>query len=199
MGGPVLAAAQQVWSFLKGCAAFVGEVIGSVRQVVSQMKELVDDPQRFVEEKVQLVLKMVSARRTPGASPPRSWARCSTSSCSTRTRRCGGASWPVSWPWASSPAVSPAASGRLAKQLADLPGLMKKIDDWLTRRNNGGDDDGGEGDDTDAGDACPTSSFPTGTEVLLADGTRRPIDQVHPGDMVFAFDPKNGSWAPGPC
>ncbi len=92
-----------------------------------------------------------------------------------------------------------AASGRLAKQLADLPGLMRKIDDWLTRRNNGGDgNDGGEEVDTDAGPgtcAAP-SSFPTGTEVLLADGARRPIELVRPGDMVFAFDPDDGSWAP---
>ncbi len=82
IGGPVLAAAQQVWSFLKGCAAFVGEVVGSIGEVLTQMKELAADPERFVEEKVQLVQKMLTAaRRTPGASPPRSWVRCSTSSC----------------------------------------------------------------------------------------------------------------------
>ncbi|MEE1785766.1 polymorphic toxin-type HINT domain-containing protein, partial [Streptomyces sp. SP17BM10] len=42
--------------------------------------------------------------------------------------------------------------------------------------------------------ACPTrNSFPAGTLVLMADGTRRPIEQIRIGDSVTATDPATGA------
>ncbi|MFI1329131.1 toxin C-terminal domain-containing protein [Streptomyces sp. NPDC020845] len=41
-------------------------------------------------------------------------------------------------------------------------------------------------------------SFPTGTRVLLADGTRRPIEDIRPGDRVTATDPVRGITAARP-
>ncbi|MFF3114751.1 polymorphic toxin-type HINT domain-containing protein, partial [Kitasatospora sp. NPDC057904] len=41
--------------------------------------------------------------------------------------------------------------------------------------------------------ACKTNSFPAGTLVLMADGTRRPIEQIRVGDTVTATDPATGA------
>ncbi|MFD9284458.1 RICIN domain-containing protein [Streptomyces mirabilis] len=40
--------------------------------------------------------------------------------------------------------------------------------------------------------ACETNSFPGATEVLMADGSRRPISQVDVGDRLTAMDPATG-------
>ncbi|GAA3788834.1 RICIN domain-containing protein [Streptomyces coacervatus] len=40
--------------------------------------------------------------------------------------------------------------------------------------------------------ACRTNSFPSATEVLMADGSHRPISQVGVGDRVEAMDPATG-------
>jgi RHS repeat-associated protein len=44
-----------------------------------------------------------------------------------------------------------------------------------------------------AGAGC---SFVPGTQVLLADGSFRPIEELRPGDMVLATDPETGETAP---
>ncbi|WP_269432061.1 DddA-like double-stranded DNA deaminase toxin, partial [Saccharothrix sp. ST-888] len=51
----------------------------------------------------------------------------------------------------------------------------------------------GEGGAAVARTACRTNSFPAGTEVLLADGTTKPIDQLAVGDKVTATDPQTGT------
>ncbi len=57
----VVVAAKQVWEFLKGCAAFVGEVFGSVGEMVTQLGQLAADPQKFVDEKLQLARTVKAA------------------------------------------------------------------------------------------------------------------------------------------
>ncbi|EDY52439.1 YD repeat-containing protein [Streptomyces clavuligerus] len=42
---------------------------------------------------------------------------------------------------------------------------------------------------------CKGSSFVAGTEVLMADGTAKNIEDVQVGDMVMALDPETGEWA----
>ena len=42
------------------------------------------------------------------------------------------------------------------------------------------------------GAACRTNSFVPGTEVLMADGTTEPIEDVEIGDWVWAHDPETG-------
>ncbi|MET8542551.1 polymorphic toxin-type HINT domain-containing protein [Kitasatospora sp. NPDC004799] len=44
-----------------------------------------------------------------------------------------------------------------------------------------------------AGICLGTNSFPAGTKVLMADGSRRPIEQVRYGDQVLATDPETGT------
>ncbi len=63
VGVSLVVAAKQVWEFLQGCAAFVGEVFGSVREMVSQLGQLAADPQKFVDEKLQLARTVLTAVR----------------------------------------------------------------------------------------------------------------------------------------
>ncbi|MCT2587913.1 RHS repeat-associated core domain-containing protein [Actinophytocola gossypii] len=44
--------------------------------------------------------------------------------------------------------------------------------------------------------SCKTNSFVPGTEVLLADGASKPIDDVEVGDLVLATDPVTGETGP---
>lgn len=195
--GPIKAAMEQVWSFLKGCAAFVGEVFGSVKQVLTQMGELVANPQKFVEEKLQLVQKMVAAaKQDAGAFATEVLGGMVDRDLFEKDKAMWAGKIGCELAIGILTGGASAAGGRLAKQLADLPGLMRKIDDWLTRRNNGTDGDGTDPDGGTAPGTCAASSFPTGTEVLMADGTPRAIEQLEPGDMVLAFDAGDGSWAP---
>ncbi|MFD8598159.1 polymorphic toxin-type HINT domain-containing protein [Kitasatospora sp. NPDC059646] len=46
---------------------------------------------------------------------------------------------------------------------------------------------------TAAGQACKWNSFPAGTPVVLADGSRRPIEEIRVGDRVLASDPTEGT------
>ncbi|MFC5645482.1 polymorphic toxin-type HINT domain-containing protein, partial [Kitasatospora cinereorecta] len=41
-------------------------------------------------------------------------------------------------------------------------------------------------------ESCPINSFPSGTEVLLADGSHKPISEIRRGDQVLATDPATG-------
>ncbi|MFV2088989.1 hypothetical protein, partial [Micromonospora sp. LOL_021] len=53
-------------------------------------------------------------------------------------------------------------------------------------RSNGGSSGGNSCED-------PGNSFAPGTNVLMADGTTKPIEQVKPGDTVIATDPETGT------
>ncbi|MEU1476022.1 ricin-type beta-trefoil lectin domain protein [Streptomyces sp. NPDC005760] len=43
---------------------------------------------------------------------------------------------------------------------------------------------------------CPTNSFPAGTQVLMADGSRKSIDTIAEGDRLLSTDPKTGTTRP---
>ncbi|MFI1869083.1 HYD1 signature containing ADP-ribosyltransferase family protein [Streptomyces jumonjinensis] len=59
------------------------------------------------------------------------------------------------------------------------------------RRPGGGKPGGGKS----KSDPCDPNSFTPGTEVLMADGTKKPIEDVKVGDKVLATDPKTGETA----
>ncbi|MGW0580044.1 polymorphic toxin-type HINT domain-containing protein, partial [Streptomyces sp. NPDC002920] len=46
--------------------------------------------------------------------------------------------------------------------------------------------------------ACRANSFPAGTGVLMADGTRKAISEVREGDLLLAADPDTGELRPRP-
>jgi hypothetical protein len=46
--------------------------------------------------------------------------------------------------------------------------------------------------------ACRTNSFPAGTQVLMADGSRKAIDTIVEGDRLLATEPETGATRPAP-
>ncbi|MGW8467728.1 polymorphic toxin-type HINT domain-containing protein, partial [Streptomyces albidoflavus] len=46
--------------------------------------------------------------------------------------------------------------------------------------------------------SCEVNSFVPGTKVLMADGSKKPIEDVRTGDKVLATDPKTGETKPQP-
>lgn len=46
--------------------------------------------------------------------------------------------------------------------------------------------------------SCPTNSFPAGTQVLMADGSRKAIGTIGEGDRLLATDPETGATRPAP-
>ncbi|WP_282703867.1 RHS repeat-associated core domain-containing protein [Streptomyces sp. CC219B] len=61
--------------------------------------------------------------------------------------------------------------------------------------DGGGGGDGSRGDSGGAGESCRVNSFTPETEVLMADGSTKPIKDVEPGDKVVAKDPETGETA----
>ncbi len=153
--GSLVVAATQVWEFLKGCAPFVGEVFGSVREMVTQLGQLAADPQKFVDEKLQLARTVKAAVREDGEA--------------FAIEVLGGmvdrdlfnqnkAKWAGKLAWEVAVTVLTGGvggvGGRFAKQFADMNKFLRTIDDWLSGRRNGnnGNDPDGDSDATTAGD-----------------------------------------------
>lgn len=59
-----------------------------------------------------------------------------------------------------------------------------------SKGDSGGSESSGSG--SGAAPSCSTNSFVPGTQVLMADGTTKPIEDVKNGDEVLAGDPKTG-------
>lgn len=188
---PVKDALRLVWNFIQGCASFVGDAFGSMQDVFAQFGQLVTDPQRFVSEKLDVAKTIYDGVRADPAgfateflgqavewdllqSNPAQWA--GKIGCQLAVAVLTGGA---------------AAAGRFGDLLGDVNRFVDRVRDWMGRRDGNGDRD------IDV-DLCPTSSFPAGTDVLLADGTRRPIEAVRPGDSVLALDPVGGTWAARP-
>ncbi|MQY03864.1 polymorphic toxin-type HINT domain-containing protein [Actinomadura macrotermitis] len=91
--------------------------------------------------------------------------------------------------------------GKLGKVVKSIPKVGKLIDRFLDlQRRLEKAREARRGAKTrldDALAACqrkakPGNSFPPGTTVLMADGSRRPIERVRTGDRVWATDPQSG-------
>jgi RHS repeat-associated protein len=85
---------------------------------------------------------------------------------------------------------------RTADKAADTAKLADKAGDASTIGKNVATkaDDAGSTAATKGAD-CVTNSFAPGTLVLMADGTRKPIEDVEVGDLVLATDPETGKTA----
>ncbi|WP_067830953.1 polymorphic toxin-type HINT domain-containing protein [Actinomadura kijaniata] len=95
--------------------------------------------------------------------------------------------------------------GKLGKLLKSIPKAAKLLDRLmdLKRRLEKARDarKNAKKRVDDALDACkkrqkPGSSFLPGTQVVMADGSRRPIERVRIGDLVWASDPATGRSGP---
>ncbi|XVQ12633.1 polymorphic toxin-type HINT domain-containing protein [Spirillospora sp. CA-255316] len=97
--------------------------------------------------------------------------------------------------------------GKIGKLLKSIPKVIKLIDRFLDLKRRLDKARKARKDARDrldrAKEACerkngPGNSFVPGTLVLMADGTRRPIERVRAGDLVWASDPEGGRSGPQP-
>ncbi|WP_395983314.1 polymorphic toxin-type HINT domain-containing protein [Actinomadura sp. 9N407] len=94
--------------------------------------------------------------------------------------------------------------GKIGKLLKSIPKVIKLIDRFLDlkRRLDKARKARKDAKDRldDALEACEKkrNSFVPGTRVLMADGSRRPIEDVQVGDSVWATDPRTGRDGPQP-
>ncbi|MFI6503961.1 SpvB/TcaC N-terminal domain-containing protein [Nonomuraea typhae] len=85
---------------------------------------------------------------------------------------------------------------RVAERAAEFignTGVGRRAADWVTERAG---DVAQRLRRTDAPGGCALNSFTPDTEVLMADGTTRPIEDVEVGDKVLATDPGTGRTEP---
>jgi hypothetical protein len=95
--------------------------------------------------------------------------------------------------------------GKIGKLLGSIPKIIKLIDRFLDLKRRLDKARKARTDARDrverARDACRRrgpNSFPPGTPVLMADGTRQPIQHLRVGDLVWASDPATGAAGPHP-
>ena len=61
--GPVQEALEQVWEFIKGCAAFVGDTLGSIKEVFTHFGQVLTDPGGFIHERLDVAKGMYDGLR----------------------------------------------------------------------------------------------------------------------------------------
>ncbi|MGV4928236.1 polymorphic toxin-type HINT domain-containing protein [Streptomyces sp. BHT-5-2] len=88
--------------------------------------------------------------------------------------------------------LAPMASLAVPECLAALPVCAEAIAGVITGGADGGSFPTGGAEGAIAGRARPCHSFLPGTEVALADGGRRRIEDIRTGDKVIATDPETG-------
>jgi hypothetical protein len=98
------------------------------------------------------------------------------------------------------------ALGEIAKEVLDLNRAVKSedgiADAWKSLKESGLDDDViagiGKKEADEIAAACRKNSFPAGTQVLMADGSRKAIDTITTDDRLLATDPQTGETRPEP-
>lgn len=189
----------EVIAFLTGCAEFAGEAIAGIGDIISQLRQLFTDPEAFRDEKLEVAKALYEGFK----EDPEGFAtEVLVQFLDLETLEEDPARWAgkvvceVAVGILTGGAVS-SISTRILNRLDDFKDAVRR---WRRNRdddNNGDDNDPGNGDDDGNGNPC-RSSFPTGTMVMLGDGTHRPIQSVRPGDTVLAADPLTGRWQARP-
>lgn len=183
---PVQQALGALWSFLEGCAAFVGEVAASAKEVFAQFGGLVSDPGGFVRDKLDVATTMFAAVRL---DPAAFAAEFLGQAIDADLLRRDAATW--AGKIGCELALAVLTGGAAASRLAGVLGDVDRVRQWVQRRNGDGRDGAGAGA-TVAG-SCRANSFVPGTAVLMADGTVEEIEDVRRGERVWATDPVTGT------
>jgi RHS repeat-associated protein len=92
-------------------------------------------------------------------------------------------------------------TGVLLGGLGSLLGDVAKVGGRAAKNGEGAAERAivrGEEKATNQAATCAINSFAAGTLVLMADGTKKPIEQIQPGDLVMAGDPQSGTQSPEP-
>ena len=182
-----LGALGQVWAFVQGCAAFVGQAFTSIVDLGRQLGELAADPARFMDEKFALAQELYRAIDANAGAFAREFLNDEFQLGMIETDR-GRWVGMIGCEVAVAVLTGGAGSVRVAKLLS-RDGFLDSLRDFERRH------DSDDGTPNDGPGAC-RSSFPSATLVLAGDGNAVPIEAIEAGDTVAAFDPATGTWAP---
>jgi hypothetical protein len=186
--GPV----KVVVDLLAGCASFGIDAIMGIASAFGAAKDAAADPAKFVQDQIQLITEITNAV----AQDPVGFAReFLEGQLELDLLRENPAQWIGKIGCEVAVAILTAGAGA-STRMARLFDRVDDIRDWARRKRNGDTDTNPDPDSPTCrvGGNCGCNSFPTGTLVLMADGTRRPIDQIRPGEQVLATDPTSRQW-----
>lgn len=175
-----------------GCVEVLGDLVGTVKSLFDAGAEFIDDPEAFLGEKMEAIRTMIAAAQDDPAGFALEFLKGVVDAELYEED-------PVKWAGKMACEIgieilTGFASGRL---FAKAFGTIEKFFQRFNKKNGNNKSDSDE-PDTDEPDTAPhpnrcrINSFPTGTEVLLADGSYRAIEHIQPGDVVVGRDPATG-------
>lgn len=203
----VLRAAQIVWDMAVGCFSNILDIIDTIKDVLTKLKELAVDPIAFLKNQFETLKAMVDAVRD---SPGDFAVTVLEGAFEAELFRTNLPQWIGKFACQAAVALL-TGGGSLANNLGGAVRLIGKLNDYLSskgmrnldnivpepnqRRNDRDNNDGRDDDDEGVPRCLIGNSFPTGTPVRMADGTLTAIEDVRPGDLVLAADPRTGDWS----
>jgi len=186
-GGLVL-----LWDLARGCGQAVVDKFDEVIGIATTAWDAVRDPVGWIEEQVEtLTTALDEIKEDLGGAALQllkdalEWDLLESD--------------PVAW-------IGKVGCGILIEVLSGS--IATKFTKWLddliadhrTKRNSDSDTTNDVDDDTDIDTTHPScrvnNSFPTGTQVLMADGSRKAINLISVGDMVMAYNTDAAVWSP---
>ena len=204
--------ANMLFNVGKGCFSNIVDVFLTLKDMITKVAALVNDPVAFIREQIEVVTTMISALQEDplgvagdmlaGAAELELW----------NSGPEGKAQWIGKFGCQLVAALF-TGGGALAARFGGMRKMLDTINDFMSSRGRRGniseselpgnrrdnderrDDDDGE-DGTDLALCRKNNSFPAGTEVRMASGALVPIEEIRPGDWVVAGDPMSGQWSP---
>lgn len=176
---------EDVWNFFKGCSDGALDALGGVLDILTTIKDAVSRPADFATEKLRQIQDLFAAAEE---DPERFIAEVLAGVVDLEYRENhSDAEW----------------VGKMVCQYAiDIltgkagAALLAKLDRFLGRGRSGNNSGGSDADSATPRVCTRESSFPTGTEVRMASGALRAIEDIVAGDYVLAGDPATGQWSP---
>ncbi len=200
---------------LAGCAEFGIDAVKNLWSSVETVGRAIADPQGFVTEQLDLLKSLKQALETDPEGFIKEFLGEQVDLDLLQENK---AKWIGKMGCEVAVALFSAGAGSSTR----IGKIFSRIDDiraWINGKLHlpgGGDNIPGEGvpgdgtpdvdlpgDKTPDGDGptcgiggggCGCNSFPAGTLVALADGTRVPIELIEPGDRVTTYDTASGAW-----
>ena len=176
-----------------------GEAFESFSSLVTQAGELIDDPSGFVNEKWMIVTELSAALQDDpdafllefGGAAVNGLLRLELLE-EPRTAS-DIATWAGAIACDVAVALLTGGGGLFARFGARYAGGFAEFIEDLSIFNRR--DRNNDGDGPGLPNPCAAASFPTGTQVLMANGNHRNIEHVRPGDLVVAYDTESDRWS----
>ena len=202
---------ESVISAIQGCSRVAQDAIGGVVGLIEQGGQLLSDPSGFLEEKWTVVTELQTAIEEDPEAFFLEFGESVIADALYLDLYEQGEDDPQKYvEWAAAIACDLAVSvltgggAFFAKLTARYAGGLDEFVDIIQTfnrrdRNNDNDrtdNDGSDNDPNNNPNVCrATSSFLTGTQVLLSDGTHRNIEDIRPGNTVVAYNTETEQWS----